>query len=815
MAMVRDDCKVVLQMGIESSTCIYIYSLSGKFVQRIEWNGPRVLQMGWTSKDELVVVDELGWAHMYSSVGWQSDTTCSTFSLGPACEQEKIGEIEIFSSGICARTEENHLWCIHDFETRMPIRLADPGPPGCAVDCFTVVPPPLTAEGAIEVIVAVDDGLALVDQHGSISLSCSCGPFVSLTASPNGLYVAGVTAHEEVYILSINEDKVLARVSVFDAIKEDDDEFINKSMVPSGIPKFFAWCGTDAVVAYWAEAMTSLVMTVEGEYAWVDAGIVEAVSSEIDGVYLLSQSSVRFCRVVPESSKEVLEPGSICPGALLHDSRKLLDMEDVRATAQMFELINNGSLRAAAQSCFDAAGFETNPRLQESLLRATCFGLSFLPLTEGGKKVTQPIGTRILELARSLRILNAVRDSSVGFPLTMAQFGSLGLPRLLERLCNASHFLLALKICTSVDYSPDMVVLTWAKRKISSSAMDLSDEELYLALKSKLQDFPEISWSSIASHALKKGRKELSILLIGMEKRAAGQIPLLLQLGELDAAIKKAGEDGSADIIFETVHARHQKFRSIEPLYNERPSIVAMQRLYEHLVRGSSLIELHEKLENYEACALECVQQAVLLSGSQQSTTWWERSRNYFNASEKNARDDKFFANASAAAHRLACQQVSLEQSTNRDGFVGLSVYAMLRRCLQIGLKNEATKIARDFKVPEKQFILIQADILAAAHDWAAIQHLASKLHRKSPVDPEDIVEKCMQHGAPVMALKGIIDSLDPNEVTPERKAGLYSALGLHTEAAMIDSSISAQSNFQFIGNIRDVVESKVESWWK
>jgi hypothetical protein len=665
------------------------------------------------------------------------------------------------------------------------------------------------------VVVAVDDGLALVDQNGSMPLSCTSGPFVSLTASPNGLFVAGVTAHEEVDIFSINEDKVLAHVSVFDATREDDNDFINKSMVPSGIPKFFAWCGADAVVAYWAEAMTLLVMTVKGEYAWVDAGVVEAVSSEIDGVYLLSQACVRFCRIVPESSKEVLEPGSISPGALLHDSRKLLDMEDVRATAQMFELISNGSLRAAAQSCFDAAGFETNPRLQESLLRATCFGLSFLPLTEGGKKITQPIGTRILELARSLRILNAVRDSSIGFPLTMAQFGSLGLPRLLERLCNASHFLLALKICASVDYPPDMVALTWAKRKISYAAMDLPDEELYLAIKSKLQDFPEISWSSIASHALTRGRKKLAILLIGVEKRAASQIPLLLQLGELDAALKKSEEDGSADIIFETVHARHQKVKSVGSLSKEKPSIIAMQRLYEHLVRGSSLIDLHEKVEDYEGCALECVQQAVLLAGSQQSAAWWERSRNYFNISEKSARDDKFFGNACAAAHRLVCQQVSLEQSSNRDGFVGLSVHAMLRRCLQLGLKNEATKIVRDFKVPEKQFILIQADVLAIAHDWAAIQHMTSKLHRKSSVDPEDIIEKCTQHGAPVIALKGIIDSLDPNEVAPERKAELYTALGLHTEAAIIDSSVSGQSNFQFIGNIRDVVESKVESWWK
>ena len=92
---------------------------------------------------------------------------------------------------------------------------------------------------------------------------------------------------------------------------------------------------------------------------------------------------------------------------------------------------------------------------------------------------------------------------------------------------------------------------------------------------------------------------------------------------------------------------------------------------------------------------------------------------------------------------RLREVQVELGESLGREGFMGLSVAETIRQCLKLGAKEAAAKVGREFRVPEKQFLLASIGELAAAHDWAALQHTATKLDRRSPVTAEHFVASC------------------------------------------------------------------------
>lgn len=120
---------------------------------------------------------------------------------------------------------------------------------------------------------------------------------------------------------------------------------------------------------------------------------------------------------------------------------------------------------------------------------------------------------------------------------------------------------------------------------------------------------------------------------------------------------------------------------------------------------------------------------------------------------------------------------------------MGLSLADTIKQCLRLGLKDPAAKLAREFKVcregvvvtrrvcpaclphvvqlcgrqhscmpialiptlhatspcclpqmPDRQFLLLSAGVLAAAHDWPALQHMAGRIDRKSGLGMEHFI---------------------------------------------------------------------------
>ena len=759
VAMVRDETKIVLQLGVpETERAIRVCTLSGFLVEELELKNfdgsmhAHVFDVGWTGDDCLVVVDELGHAHAYRNVG-SGHAQCSVFSLGTACKREGLGEMIIASSGIYFRTKENRFWCIRDLTTPSPIPLADIGEEAGVIHCFDVIP---SIDGALEVVVAINSELFTLDERQSIRFAIGVGPFVKLAVSQNGLMIAAVNASGFVFVFQ--NESVLLQVSISDTIPFLVENQSIESGVPSGTPSYLEWCGADAIVAYWQDLHHMLVIAMDGTYEWIEVGEIHGISSEVDGVCLLSQDRVQLCRIVPEAAASVLEPGSVSPGAILHDSRKLLGNEDVRASVEILDIIENNTIEEAVDSCLYSAGFTLDSHTQQSLIKAGCFGMAFSPLASKDSKMIVGRGNRVIDLARSLRILNALRDPSIGMPLTLVQYGYLGLARVIHRLCSLGHFYIALKICESVNHSPEVVLLEWSKRKISSCVVGCTDEDLFAALRGNLDSYHAIPWSVIADHALTCGRSQLASKLIELDVSIKKQIPLLLQTGKLQAAMQQALAEGDPDTIFHVLHSTGMRPEKLVDLATKQNrSIPAIWLSYVGRQNVDQLADIVASLSNSHVSTMHHAREAHrdLIGPSPR----WSDDKRHYELCENTSRDGKLLSNACQAAQHLENLQRELEAKSGRDGFVGLSVADTIRQCFTFGMQSESRKLAKEYKMADRQYSLIHLDAVSKTRDWVAVTHLfVSNLDRKSAIDLDDVIDTAMKYDAPMNTIQGWMD---------------------------------------------------------
>ncbi len=110
-------------------------------------------------------------------------------------------------------------------------------------------------------------------------------------------------------------------------------------------------------------------------------------------------------------------------------------------------------LTKAVDSCIEAAGHEFNTDLQKSLLRAASFGKSFLESYPAAKFV---------DMNRTLRVLNSIRNPKIGIPLTIGQYYALTSEGLVNILSNRHHYGLAKKICEYLNIPSERVLIHWA-----------------------------------------------------------------------------------------------------------------------------------------------------------------------------------------------------------------------------------------------------------------------------------------------------------------------------------------------------------------
>ena len=819
-----------MQLGSFSRPDVLIFSAAGTPLGRVLWDGGRILASGWTDNEDLLVVDDRGRVQRFTPHG-QPSPGAAPFSLGSAVEHEGLTEVIISDQTIISRTATGHMWCVSDISEPRPVRYPDPAPVGTgAVHCMCPIPSFLSTSGSLEVLVAVDNTIVFVDSDEVAPSSIFEGPIVKLALSPDGKMVAGYAADDVIYIWPYDLDETIVRIAVNDTADDMIDALpsIDIGSVPSGPPDSLVWCGNDATIAHW-NGVGALLISIEGAWQWWDMGPGSAaLVGEVDGARAVTTDQHLFIRKVPGPLASVLEIGSTSPGALLHDARKLYDDRDARAAAELLDVLRAGDLSAAVAACLGAAAAEMDPLRQESLMRAGCYGRAFLALDTIAQEdpsslgvqglSAAPAGKEVVMLARTLRVLNALRDDQIALPLTMPQFESLGLKRLIARLTGRRHYLLALRVCSALGISPEDVLFRWACDKIAASASSAPDEQLLKVLCAKLEGQLGVKWAAVAAHAQAQGRPRLAAALAEHESCAADQVPLLIELGEEEAALRRAVESGDPDLTFEVIHSmwrhleRHHSAEAQRRFWTSVAAHPSAAALLAKFLSGSgdpeAVLAMWESVHDAGAAAVAHVQAAVNdATPAMQKSREWARAKEAYTRDERAGKEDaRFESAAAAAALRLLEVQGELEKTTGREGFIGLNVVDTLKQCLRLGLKDQAFKIAKEFKVPEKQQMLLSIGATAASQDWAALQQMASKIDRRTPITMEDFVSVARRHGAPVPAVRWFVDRLTGDNALVVR-AQLYSELGLHREAAMLaEQAEIAGAGAGVLGSLRDAV---------
>lgn len=129
-------------------------------------------------------------------------------------------------------------------------------------------------------------------------------------------------------------------------------EYLNFEPPIEGQPIQMAWCGNDAVVLYFE----SVIMLVGSYGDWLTFSTSEPVvlTSEIDGIRIISTSKHHLMRRVPMAMVDVMSPTSEHMGRQLYLARVAFDNQDARADKVLRDI--KDGLADGISACIEVSG---------------------------------------------------------------------------------------------------------------------------------------------------------------------------------------------------------------------------------------------------------------------------------------------------------------------------------------------------------------------------------------------------------------------------------------------------------------------------
>lgn len=674
--------------------------------------------------------------------------------MGKECFEQNVVECVFWGNGMVCITEANQIFCISDFKNPNPCKLADPNLDEYPL-CVAVIEPQYTMSGNVEVLLAVDDLVLLVEEDGVQQLGVGIGPLQKMVVSRNGKLLASFTHDGRLLVISTDFSKIIFEYSCESALPPDQ----------------LSWCGMDSVLLYWDDMLLMVGPYGDPVRYLYDEPII--LIPECDGVRILSNTSMEFLQRVPDSTVSIFKIGSTLPAALLYDALDHFDRRSAKADENL-RLIRS-SLPEAVEACIDAAGHEFDVSRQRTLLRAASYGQAFCSHVQRD---------RFQEMCKTLRVLNAVHNSEIGIPLSIQQYKLLTAPVLIGRLINMHQHLLALRISEYLGMNQEVVIMHWACSKITAS-LTIPDATLLEILLDKLRLCKGISFAAVAAHADKNGRRKLAAMLVEHESRSSKQVPLLLSIGEEDTALTKATESGDTDLVYLVLFHIWQKrpaleyFGMIQARPLARDLFITYARCYKHeflkdfFLSTGQLQDVAFLLwkESWELGKNPMASKGSPLHGPRIKII--EKAQSLFSETKEHT-----FESKAAEEHaKLIRIQHELEVTTKQAIFVDSSISDTIRTCIVLGNHRAAMKVKTEFKVSEKRWYWLKVFALATIRDWDALEKFSKE--KRPPIGYRPFVEACIDADEKGEALKYIPKLTDPRE-----RAESYARIGMAKEAA-------------------------------
>lgn len=638
------------------------------------------------------MVTDDGAVRVYSDL--QADFT--PFSLGHGAEDHGVLACRFWSSGFVALLGNNNLVVVARYDEPRPQLLAS-APAGDVIS-WTVIAPEYTSSRSVEVLLAVDQTVYVVDAVECEDRGLQAGPFRHIAVSPNGKFVALYTDDGKVWVISSD-------------FQDRFSEYESKARTP---PKDLQWCGNNAVVLAWEDEI-HLVGPNGSAHRWEYDSWVHLLP-DVDGIRIMTSDVCEFLQKVPDATEEVFKIGSDAPPAVLLDAIVQLDHKSPKADDNI-QLIRP-NLDEAVDVCVRAAGHEYNVYWQKQLLKAASFGKSVLDLYNSDDFV---------DMTEALRVLHAVRAHEIGLPLSYEQYVRLTPERLVQRLVNRYEYLLALKVSEYLHLPVDSIYVHWARQKVRSSSTD--EDSICAEIVRKLNGKRGISFEEVARAAYDEGRGKLATELLEYEPRAGKQVPLLLDVGEESIALDKAIESGDTDLVFYVLLNLKKKiplssfFRTI----NSRPVATA-------IVEASAIDQDVELLKDLYYQDDRRLDGANLLVSEALVASDVHPANDKLKMASKLLRDSKEFApqvTAIEEAQRLLRFQETFQKELN-EGYIGLSVNQTISKLIRQGNIKRSLKVQSEFKVSDKTYWWIRLRALVSRRDWRELEEIMKQ--RKSPI---------------------------------------------------------------------------------
>ncbi|EEH40515.2 vacuolar protein sorting-associated protein [Paracoccidioides lutzii Pb01] len=711
IALYRDENKLQRYRDAETGkSYIDIYSCSGQRISRINGEHAAIRGLGWSDDEKLLVVTQDGTVRCY--YGLHGDFT--PFSLGTAAEENGVKACRFWSDGFVALLYNNQLIAVSRYDEPRPKLLASP--PAGEVSSWSLIPPNYSLSRSVEVLLAIDETIYVVDATEAEDRMLQNGPFKHVSVSPNGRFVALYTGDGKMWVVSSDFQNKLS-------------EYNSGARTP---PNNVVWCGNDSVVLSWEDEVHMVGPNGVAVRYFYDGRV--HIIPDFDGVRLLTNDACEFLHKVPDVTEEVFKLGSTSPASILLDSVGLLEKKSPKADENIQHIRSN--LLEAVDTCVKAAGHEFNTSWQKQLLKAASFGKSVIDLYNSDDFV---------DMCERLRVLNAVRDYRIGIPISYEQYLRLTPEKLIERLINRHEYLLAIRVSEYLHLPTDKIYVHWASEKVKTSTED--DDTICDLVVQKLQGKRGISFESIAQSAYDEGRGHLATQLLNFEPRAGRQVPLLLNMEEDTLALDKAIESGDTDLIYFVLLQLKRKlplaafFRAI----NTRPVASA---LVEASARSQD-VELLKDLyyqDDRPVDGSNLLLREALAQPDPQAMEDKLRLASRLLADSKDANVQSHQKSLTEAAQLLKIQD-GLDKDIADGGseFVGLSINETIYKLIKSGYGKRANKIQSEFKVPEKSFWWVRLRALVAKRDWGELEELA-KL-KKSPIGWEPCYNEILGAG--------------------------------------------------------------------
>ena len=232
-AVIRDEKKMSLVTAGSLRPTLNIYGCSGILLASIpviisfcavlstlirralQWKSGRLIEMGWSEDEKLICVLDDGTIQIYSVQG----RLLQTFSMGAEFREDRVLHCCIWGGGVVCLSRGFCLAYIDNLEEptvrKMP-RLTDLS---SNPTCMAIIEPQFTQSKALEVLVAVEKTILLVDMTSVQDQKLTAGPLRRMSVCPNGKMLACFTHDGFVWVITTDFSKNLS-------------EFPTKSLVP-------------------------------------------------------------------------------------------------------------------------------------------------------------------------------------------------------------------------------------------------------------------------------------------------------------------------------------------------------------------------------------------------------------------------------------------------------------------------------------------------------------------------------------------------------------------------------------------------------